>query len=686
MLNSSDRAAVIPVLNSIGAHVYLVDVLDDGTFRYFAVNWKEDKDGELPYSGTIVGKRPDEAFKAEQASRVTRHYRQCIDQHSNIEFEGTYMSASGQRWTNHFLAPIFDLNGRIVRIMGTIVDITSRKLAEQALRESKERFHALYDNNPARLTTINLDGIILSANKFGAEYSGFTQNELVNTSVFDYVHKDDKHIAEQFLKDIRLTPEKLHRTEFRSLKKNGDVMWMSNTAHVTEDEQGNPVVLVVSDDTSRMHKLSEELVHQASHDSLTGLVNRKEFERLLQDMLENAHSGTAEHALCYLDLDQFKIINDTCGHIAGDELLRQLGILLKTEVGGDNILSRLGGDEFAVILRNCTLDEAEKVSTTLCRMIENYIFLWGDKRYTIGVSIGVVPITSTSGERIRVLSTAERVCYVAKDKGRNRVHVYHEDDEEALKRHGDMQWVNRIKVAIAENQLHLFFQPIAPVSMSQGAGESYELFLRIEDEEGRMIPSSLFLPVAEHYNLATRLDQWMVTTTFEWLAGNPDQVEKLSFCTINLSGKTLGNDEFIQFVLDRLDATGIPADKVCFEITETAAISNLSSALHFIAALKKRGFRFALDDFGSGWSSLAYLKKFPVDYLKIDGVFMKDIVDDPIDLALVKSIHEIGQLMGKKTIAESVETEAIHDKLREIGVDFCQGYNIGRPLPIGDKI
>jgi diguanylate cyclase (GGDEF)-like protein len=435
-----------------------------------------------------------------------------------------------------------------------------------------------------------------------------------------------------------------------------------------------------------MHTLSEELVHQASHDSLTGLVNRREFERLLQQILDDAHSGTAEHALCYLDLDQFKIINDTCGHIAGDELLRQLGILLTTEISGDNILARLGGDEFAVILKNCTLEHAGNISTLLCRKIENYMFLWGDKRYSIGVSIGVVPITSTSGDIIRLLSTAETVCYVAKDKGRNRVHVYHEDDKETQKRHGEMKWVNRIKVAIAENRLYLFFQPITPVIMSHGVGESYELFLRMEDEEGRMMPSAAFLPVAEHYNLATKLDEWVVKTAFAWLSLNPRHLERLSFCAINLSGNTLGNNEFIDFVIELLNATKIPADKVCFEITETAAITNLSSATHFINALKKCGFRFALDDFGSGWSSLAYLKKFPVDYLKIDGMFVKDIVDDPIDLALVKSIHEIGQLMGKKTIAESVESDAVRDKLREVGVDFCQGFGIGRPLPIGDKV
>jgi diguanylate cyclase (GGDEF)-like protein/PAS domain S-box-containing protein len=685
MLTSSDKANVTPILNSIGAYVYLLEVLNDGTFRYFAINWQEDEDVGLLYTGSVIGKRPEEAFEAERAARLNEYYHRCVEGRSHLEFEGSFISASGQRWSNHFLAPIFDLNGQIVRIMGTVVDITKRKLAEQALQESKERYHTLFNDNPAKIITVDLDGTILSINKFGAEYFGFTGEEVVKASIIDFIYEDDRQIAKHFLEDIKKSPDKLQRAEFRSLKKNGDIVWMSNTARVAVDEEGKKVILVVSDDTTRMHELTDELHYQASHDSLTGLVNRHEFERRLIHMVEEARSGSVEHALCYLDLDQFKIINDTCGHVAGDELLRQLGNLLDGRMRRQDTLARLGGDEFAILMERCSLDEAEAMCKSYCRIIEDYHFLCQEKRFHISVSIGIVAITAASGGLTNMLSAADRACYVAKDKHECRIHIFREDDQELKKRHGEMEWVNKIKTAIAENRLHLYFQRIIPIDVRYDTGEYYEILLRLETEGGHMVTSEIFLPAAEHYNIANRLDRWVIQHTFSWLASHPHHVDKLSLCTINLSGSTLGDDTFIDFVLDQFNNVKIPANRICFEITETAAITNLTNAMHLITILKDYGFQFALDDFGSGWSSLAYLKKFPVDYVKIDGIFMKDIGDDPINLALVKSINEIGQLMGKKTIAESVESYAVREKLREIGVDFCQGYGMGRPCPIAEK-
>ncbi len=368
--------------------------------------------------------------------------------------------------------------------------------------------------------------------------------------------------------------------------------------------------------------------------------------------------------------------------MAGDELLRQLGGLLQQKVRRRDTLARLGGDEFGVLMEHCSLEHALRVANTLREAVEEYRFVWEDKGFNIGVSIGLVPITEISESIAGVLSAADTACYAAKDEGRNRIHVYREDDAELAKRHGEMQWVARIDRALEEDRFQLNFQPIVSVKSGEQKGAHYELLLRMQDEEGHIVHTSVFLPAAERYNLATKLDRWVVRKAFEWLTRHPEHLERLYLCEINLSGHSLGDGEFLELVIQQLGEAAIPPEKVCFEVTETAAIANLTSATHFIQTLKGVGCHFALDDFGSGLSSFAYLKTLPVDFLKIDGLFVKDIADDPTDLAMVKSINEIAQAMGKQTVAEFVENEAILEKLREIGVDYAQGHYIGGPRPI----
>lgn len=339
-------------------------------------------------------------------------------------------------------------------------------------------------------------------------------------------------------------------------------------------------------------------------------------------------------------------------------------------------------------MEHCSLEHALRVANTLREAVEEYRFAWEDKGFNIGVSIGLVPITEFSESIVGVLSAADSACYAAKDQGRNRIHVYREDDVGLAKRHGEMQWVARIERALEEERFQFDFQPIVPVKSSEQKGMHYELLLRMQDEQGRIVPASVFLPAAERYNLATKLDRWVVRNAFEWLTRHPEHLERLYLCEINLSGHSLGDGEFLEMVIQQLHQTAIPPEKVCFEVTETAAVANLTSATHFIQTLKGVGCQFALDDFGSGLSSFAYLKTLPVDFLKIDGSFVKDIADDPTDLAMVKSINEIGHTMGKRTIAEFVENAAILEKLkaRDIGVDYAQGYHIGRPKPIDELL
>jgi diguanylate cyclase (GGDEF)-like protein len=409
-------------------------------------------------------------------------------------------------------------------------------------------------------------------------------------------------------------------------------------------------------------------------------------------VLETARTDESHHALCYLDLDQFKVINDTCGHVAGDELLRQLSEVLRVKVRRRDTLARLGGDEFGVLMEHCVLRQAQRVANTLRKTVEEFRFSWENKTFSVGVSIGLVPVTSDSESVAGTLSAADTACYVAKDQGRNRIHVYHPEDMELARRHGEMQWVARINQALEEDRFCLSVQPIRPLSdvgpevsastvMAQGGGY-FELLLRMRDASGRLVPPGAFLPAAERYSLSVRLDRWVVEKIFSWLDAHPEQLQRLAMCSINLSGHSIADEEFLQFVISRLDGTNVPAEKLCFEITETAAITNLVSATRFITALKGWGCQFALDDFGSGLSSFAYLKQLAVDFLKIDGVFVKDVVDDPINLAMVQSIHDIGKVMGKRTIAEFVENDGILEKLREVGVDYAQGYRVGRPKPL----
>ncbi len=437
-------------------------------------------------------------------------------------------------------------------------------------------------------------------------------------------------------------------------------------------------------DVTEAHNLAQELAHQASHDALTGLVNRREFERRLQRLLETAKAEKTENALCYLDLDEFKVVNDTCGHISGDQLLCQLGESLKNQMRVRDTLARLGGDEFGVLLEHCPLQQAELVAEKLRETVGNFRFQCEGKSFHVGVSIGLVPITEGSGNMAEVTRAADAACFAAKDQGRNRVHIYHEEDVELAKRHGEMAWVARINQALAENRFRLYVQPIVPVSPDDSESLHYEVLLRMEDEEGQIVPPGAFLPAAERYNLSTKIDRWVIGAVFEWLANHPQQLERTRSCAINLSGASLTDHEILATVARELEKWNIPPGKICFEVTETAAIANLAKAALFILTLKELGCRFALDDFGSGLSSFTYLKNLPVDYLKIDGAFVKNMIDDPVDSAMVKTINEIGKVMSKQTIAEFVENEAIREKLQEIGVDYAQGYGIGRPHPIDE--
>ena len=572
--------------------------------------------------------------------------------------------------------------------LGVLVDafndlIGTVDAQNQSLTRAKDRYLALYDDNPTMVFNLSECGIILSVNRTGAKQLGLTVGELQGCSVFDFTHPDDLSIMRALIEHCLSTPLFVHKQEFRQVCYNGRIIWVRATAKSFENENQQSSLLLVCEDVTEAHDLGEQIAYQASHDTLTGLANRFEFDKHIKAAVIAACADSSEHALCYLDLDQFKVVNDTCGHLAGDELLRQLGDLLRKNLRRHDFVARLGGDEFGVLMYSCSLGEAFQACEKLRDMVRDFQFAWEDKSFTIGVSIGISIINNASGNAVDLLKEADAACYAAKDKGRNRVHVFRPDDEELAQRHGEMQWVSKIKQGLEQNRFCLYGQPIVSL-FDNDEKLHFETLVRYRDDKGNIIPPGAFFPAAERYNLAPELDRSVIRYLFEWIAKKQDFLDNLSLCSINLSGVSLSDETMLAFISEQFSLWGIPTQKICFEITETAAIANLSCATKFINHLRECGCSFSLDDFGSGLSSFAYLKSLPVDFLKIDGLFVKDIVEDKVDLSMVKAINEVGHIMGKKTIAEFVENEQIFNLLNELGVDYAQGYGIGKPVSLDE--
>jgi diguanylate cyclase (GGDEF)-like protein len=434
----------------------------------------------------------------------------------------------------------------------------------------------------------------------------------------------------------------------------------------------------------KIDQATARLVFQASHDALTGLINRREFEQRLERTLLSALQQDREHALCYMDLDQFKVINDTCGHAAGDELLRQLALLLKGHLRERDTLARLGGDEFALLLENCSIQDALEVAETFRTEVQRFRFKWEERVFAIGMSVGMVAINRDSGTIASLLSGADAACYVAKNRGRNQIHLYESRDLDLVRHRGEMQWVTRIQRALEEKRLRLLWQEIR---LTQGSADHHarhvELLLRMLEEDGSEILPMAFIPAAERYFIMPSLDSWVLEEALR-LCSQYLQSEPGQHClfAVNLSGASLKDPAFRSKMLTHLQENPDLGPHLCFEITETAAIGNLVTVNEFIEAMREFGCSFALDDFGSGLSSFTYLKNLKVDYLKIDGAFIRDITHNPIDRSMVEAINTIGHLMGLKTVAEYVETPQTLALLREIGVDYVQGNGVHSPEPL----
>src|SRR3984957_3506971 len=579
--------------------------------------------------------------------------------------------------------PMSDAAGRQVGYEGTITNITERKRAEQAIFAEKERAQVTLESIGDAVISTDAEGRIEYINPVAESLTAWSLSDARGRPIGEVLNLVNEITREPIENPLvcalgrgETGPAADHSV---LITRAGQEVAIQESAAPICDRQGRVIgAVIVFHDVTKERRLKRALSYQASHDALTGLINRREFDNRLHAAVLSAQRGEGAYALLYIDLDQFKVVNDTCGHQAGDRLLRDVTGLLQGRVRASDTIARLGGDEFGVLLEGCTPEQSARVADGVRQAIKEYRFVWGATTLSVGASVGVVQISAETESVAAVMSAADIACYAAKDEGRNRIHVYEADG--VSHRHREMHWVARVTRAAEENRLELFFQLIVRIG-AEGAPMFHELTIRLRDDDGRLVPPSEFIPAAERYNVMSIIDRWVVVRAVELLKRRREAGGSLPLLAVNLSGTSLNEQSFAEFILHTVGEPEI-ASALCFEITETAAVTSLSNATFFMRELKARGCKFALDDFGTGLSSFMYLKTLPVDYLKIDGQFISQIATDPVDRSMVEAISKVGRALGIATVAEWVESEAVLDELKRIGVDFAQGYHMARPMPL----
>lgn len=559
----------------------------------------------------------------------------------------------------------------------------AREKAQAQSIDNLQRFETLYQNALEGIFSYDSKGRLRSANPAFLSMIGLEDINSFSGKVEDL---NGFHLSEdEFARFLRTVKKEGHVVDYEAQLCNheGDSIWVNISArHVnsgTKEEIEGTLINI-----SERKAFEQQLKHLAEHDPLTGFYNRRSFESSAKDLLHKVQANQESACLLYMDLDQFKIVNDLCGHTAGDILLKNISQKLMQEVqalGPQQIIARLGGDEFGILLSETNLPKSRLIAETLRKTIEDFLFMWEGKRYSIGVSIGLVEMCPFHQNVEQLLAMADAACYMAKDQGRNRVHVFIESDKEMQFRQLEMQWVSTIKEALNKDQFFLVFQNIAR-NDNKEESDHYEILLRLINSNGNLCSPGQFLPAAERYNLMPNIDRWVIRHYFEWLSKRPENLETLGCASINLSTQSIGHKEFPNFLINVFDEYKVPPHKICFEITESMAITHLDNTQDFIARFRALGCRFALDDFGTGFSSYAYLKDLNIDYLKIDGVFVKNLCQDAVNTAMIKSIADVASAIGIETIAEFVETEEIQNKLAEIGITYSQGYHIHKPVKL----
>ncbi len=630
---------------------------------------------------TVIGLlHPSEVLAHEE--RLLLHLRNGLPYDAEFRMR---TKAGGYLWVRARGRIVRDAQGRAARMAGSLTNIAEQKLSEAQLFAEKERAQVTLQAIGDAVITTDVWGRIESLNPAAELLTGWRGVEAKGLPMREVcpLHDEGTRAPVPDLVTLALQQSWPDQAVLLLARRGARPVAVKPSVALIRDGAGQAIgAVLVLHDVSREREHAAQLAYEASHDALTGLVNRAEFERRVAAAIVQAQKAGCAHTLMYLDLDQFKVVNDTCGHAAGDELIRQMAEVMRQQLRKGDTLARLGGDEFGVLLEQCAGAGGERVAEALRHAIASFRFAHRQRTFTLGVSIGMIRLDGGSGAVAEALSAADAACYMAKEGWRNRVQVYHPQDSVVRMRHSEMEWVSRVHAALAAGRFCLYAHDIMPLQPGPSCGRHIELLLRLVDEDGRMVPPMAFVPACERYNLMPMIDRWVVEAAFSELArrhaGCPGEI---GVCAINLSGASLADDSFPAFVRAQAERHAIALDGICFEITETAAIGNLAQAAAFIRQLQGMGCAFALDDFGAGMASFTYLKHLPATYLKIDGSFVREMLGDPVNLVMVEAIQRIGQAMGKQTIAEFVESEAMLQRLRALGVDFAQGYFIGQPVP-----
>lgn len=592
--------------------------------------------------------------------------------------------------------------GVLVLLSGGLVAwLVTRQVArtENALQVEKELAQVTLHSIGDGVITTDAQQRVEYLNPIAEHYTGWSTAEARGRPLAEIFHVTDERTGGQSYPQAPASssagPDAPEAVSVRLLDRSGRECPIRYSQAPIRSRDGSEVgTIVVFHDISQIRAMAQQLIWQASHDALTGLVNRREFERRLADLIETARNKDREHALMFMDLDNFKAVNDTCGHAAGDELLRQLTAVMMTRMRGSDTLARLGGDEFGALLESCPPEQAVRIANAMRETIREFRFVWENKTFSVGVSIGLVPIAGDSGELDSVnavLSAADACCYEAKNKGRDRVQVYRPQDRDLSDKHSELQLVSQINRAFELGNFRLYRQRIVPLAAGAQHEPQYEVLVRMLDSAGNLLPPTAFMPAAERYNLLTSIERWVISSLVEFLHRQwkanaiPHTPGASGYYAVNLSGASINDKSFPDFLHNLLTRYQLPSGLLCFEITETTAISNLNKAAELMHEMKGLGCRLSLDDFGTGMSSFAYLKYLPVDYLKIAGMFVTDMATDPMDHAIVDSINRISHILGMQTIAESVEDAAILEKITALGIDYAQGYFIAEPEDLAEK-
>jgi len=567
-------------------------------------------------------------------------------------------------------------------------DITHRKSLETSLGRGKLQARITLESIGEGVITTDRNGTIDYMNEAAEQLIGGTRSAGIGKPLLDLLSLVDE-IDRSSLGDpvAKCLNERrrvnLGRRAFLLSKQSERQFSTELTASPIRGPEGQVAgCVVIFHDVSELRGLAREMSYQASHDALTGLVNRAEFERRLEAALDSARGEGVGHVVCYLDLDRFKIVNDTGGHIAGDNVLREVGGLLKHRLRDSDTIARVGGDEFAMLLAGCPLDKAQQIAEDVCRTVAAHAFAWQDRTFDVGVSVGLVEVGKDSGSAESVLNAADSACYVAKQQGRGRTHVYSARDEVTARQRGEIQWLQRLQRALKENGFELYVQPIVAMGGRNRSGPAAEVLLRMRGDAGEIILPAHFLASAERYQLMSHIDRWVVQTAFAAIAGGAPHLPAGRTCNINLSAQTLGDDDFLEFVVDVLDHTGVSPERICFEVRESAVVSQLDQAQRFINVLHGIGCRFALDNFGSGIGSFANLKHLSLDYLKIDGTYTRNLETDSVNREMIAAMVKLARTLDFLVVAEQVEDQTSFETLRDLGVDFVQGYAVDKPRPL----